>query len=457
LLYSAFCFLPSALGACSVLGTLIIILLLIIANGFFVAAEIAIIAARKGRLEQLAEEGSRAAKLALGLAGEPNRYLPTVQLGITLVNTFVAVFGGEELVNPLAEIVAKIPLDFIAHHAHSISLVIIVVGLTFLSLLLGELVPKQLALRQAELLARAVAPALHWLSIVGRPFVWLMGRASEAVLFVLRVGQPTVDEPTVSLVDIEHMIETGTAEGVLESVEQRVALEALRLGERTVRDVMRPRIDLDALDVNTPAEEVIGAVAMAGFSRLPVYEGDLDHVIGFVHIKDLFRQLHLGWSIELRKLLKPALFVPESMPLDRLLELFQEQHNQLAVVLDEYGGTEGMVTLEDVIEKLVGEIREGHRYDQQQMFVERGGGTWLVDGTFGIADLIERLELRADNADEPRSYSTVSGLIMHSLGRIPSIGDTTQWHGLNFEVVDMDGQRIDRVLISRHVAEMTND
>jgi putative hemolysin len=431
-----------------VLGALIIIVLLIVANGFFVAAEIAIIAARKGRLEQMAEEGSRGAKLALELAGEPNRYLPTVQLGITLVNTFVAVFGGEELVSPLAEVVAKIPLDFIAHHAHSISLVIIVVCLTFFELLLGELVPKQLALRQAELLARAVAPVLNWLSIVGRPFVWLMGVASDAVLFLLRSGKPAAGEPSVSLVDIEHMIETGTQEGVLESVEQRVALEALRLGERTVRDVMRPRIDLDALDVNTPPEEVIGAVAMAGFSRLPVYEGDLDHVIGFVHIKDLFRQLHLGWEIELRKLLKPALFVPESMPLDRLLELFQEQHNQLAVVLDEYGGTEGMVTLEDVIEKLVGEIREGHRYDQQQAFVERGKDTWLIDGTFGIADLIEKLDLRIDN-EEPRSYTTISGLILHQLGRIPTIGDTTQWHGLNLEVVDMDGQRIDRVLINR--------
>jgi putative hemolysin len=431
-----------------VLGTLLIIFLLIIANGFFVAAEIAIIAARKGRLEQLAQEGSRGARLALELAGEPNRYLPTVQLGITLVNTFVAVFGGEELVTPLAEIIAKIPLDFITHHAHSISLAIIVVGLTFLSLLLGELVPKQLALRQAELLARTVAPVLNWLSIVGRPFVWLMGITSEAVLFVLRVGKPSIDEPSVSLIDIEHMIETGTQEGVLESVEQRVALEALRLGERTVRDVMRPRIDLDALDVNTPPEEVIGSVAMAGFSRLPVYEGDLDHVIGFVHIKDLFRQLHLGWDIELRKLLKPALFVPESMPLDRLLELFQEQHNQLAVVLDEYGGTEGMVTLEDVIEKLVGEIREGHRYDQQQMFVERGKDSWLVDGSFGITDLIDRLELRIDN-EEPRNYTTISGLILHQLGRIPTVGDTTQWHNLNFEVVDMDGQRIDRVLISR--------
>jgi putative hemolysin len=218
---------------------------------------------------------------------------------------------------------------------------------------------------------------------------------------------------------------------------------------------MRPRIDLDALDVNTPADEVIGAVAMAGFSRLPVYEGDLDHIIGFVHIKDLFRQVHLGWQIELRKLLKPALVVPESMPLDRLLELFQEQHNQLAVVLDEFGGTEGMVTLEDVIEELVGEIREGHRFDQEQMFVPRGENSWLVDGSYSISDLLRQLDMRVEESEEPRGYSTISGLILHQLGRIPSIGDTTQWSGLNLEVVDMDGQRIDRVLVSRPAAQPT--
>jgi magnesium and cobalt exporter, CNNM family len=433
------------------LGILLILFVLILANGFFVAAEIAIISSRKGRLEQMAEEGNRGAKLALQLAQDPNRYLPTVQVGITLVNTFVAVFGGEELAEPLSDLVKRIPVDFIAHHAHPISLAILVVTITFFSLLLGELVPKRLALRQAEMIARMSAPVLNWISIVARPIVWVMGRASDAVLIVLRSRETT--EPTVSVDDIEHLIEAGAQEGVLETVQQRVAVEALRLGERTVRDVMRPRIDLDALDVNTPADEVIGAVAMAGFSRLPVYEGDLDHIIGFVHIKDLFRQVHLGWPIELRKLLKPSLVVPESMPLDRLLELFQEQHNQLAVVLDEFGGTEGMVTLEDVIEELVGEIREGHRFDQQQMFVPRGENAWLVDGSYSISDLLRQLDMRSEESEEPRGYSTISGLILHQLGRIPSIGDTTEWSGLNLEVVDMDGQRIDRVLVSRPTAQ----
>jgi putative hemolysin len=247
--------------------------------------------------------------------------------------------------------------------------------------------------------------------------------------------------------DIEHMIQSGRAEGVVEPLEQRVAIEALRLGERSVRDIMRPRIDLDALDANTPADEVMGSVAMAGFSRLPVYEKDLDHIIGFVHIKDLFRQQYLAWPIELRKMLHPALFVPETMPLDRLLQLMQEQHNQLAIVLDEYGGTEGMVTLEDVVQELVGEIRDEHRRDQDQLFVQRDDHTWLVDGGVSMGDFIEHFSIRADN--EPRNFSTVSGLILDRLGRIPTIGDKTEWNGYDIEVVDMDGQRIDRILVTR--------
>ncbi len=432
------------------LGTLIIILLLILASGFFSAAEVSIIAARKGRLEQLAEEGNRGAGAALQLLRDPTRFLSTVVIGNTLVATLMSVLGGDALVIPLAAVISRIPLDIVSHHAHGIAFATVVISLTFMLLLFGELLPKQLALRRAELLARIVAPLLSTVSVVARPIIWIVGRVSDVVLFAVRPQQGS--EPRVSLIDIEHLIETGTEEGVLETVEQRVAMEALRLGERTVRDVMRPRIDLDALDVNTPTEEVIGAVAMAGFSRLPVYEGDLDHIVGFIHIKDLFRQIYLGWQIELRKLLKPALFVPESMPLDRLLELFQEQHNQLAVVLDEYGGTEGMVTLEDVLEKLVGEIREGYRHDQQNMFVQRDENSWLVDGSYSVADLIQRLDLPAAEAAEPRPFSTVSGLILHELGRIPQVGDATSWNGMRLEVVDMDGQRIDRILVSRRSA-----
>ncbi|MEX0611493.1 MAG: hemolysin family protein, partial [Pirellulales bacterium] len=403
------------------LWQILLILLLILANGLFAAAEIAIIAARRGRLEQRAAEGSRNAQRALELARDPNRFLPTVQIGITLVGAFAAAYGGQQIVAELSDWIAQLPWPFVKRHADGIALGLFVACFTYVSLVLGELVPKRMALHRAEGLAIFLAPLLQFIATVARPLVWFMGASTNAVLWVLGLGRGA--EPSVSLDDIEHLIDTGTAEGLVEPMEQRLALGALRLGDRTVRDIMRPRIDLDAMDVETPPEEVLGTVAMAGFSRLPVYEGDLDHVIGFVHIKDLFRQQHLGWPIELRKLLHPALFVPENMSLDRLLQLFQEKHNQLAIVLNEYGGTEGMVTLEDVVEEIVGEMRDEHRRHEEQKFVQRDDNSWLIDGAVSIADLIDKLELKAEESWEGRGFSTVAGLILDQLGHIPSIGD----------------------------------
>jgi putative hemolysin len=426
---------------------ILLIFVLILANGLFAGAEIAIIAARRGRLEQRAAEGSRNARWALELARDPDRFLPTVQIGITLVGALAAAYGGQRIVDDLTGYVAKVPWTWVQRHAAGVALGLFVACYTYASLILGELVPKRVSLHRAEALATFVAPIIKLVAAIGRPLVWLMGASTNGVLWLLRTG--VMEEPTVSVDDIEHLIESGSEEGVVEPIERRVALGALRLGERTVRDIMRPRIDLDAMDVDTPSDEVLGTAAMAGFSRLPVYEGDLDHVIGFVHIKDLFRQQYLGWSIELRKLLHPALFVPETMPLDRLLELFQEKHNQLAIVLNEYGGTEGMVTLEDVVEEIVGEMRDEHRRHEEQKFVERGENSWLVDGTLSVADLIDRLDVTVDNSWEGRGFSTVAGLILDRLGHIPTIGDKTNWDGLHLEVVDMDGQRIDRVLITR--------
>ena len=313
----------------------LLILLLILANGFFAAAEIAIIAARRGRLEQRAAEGSRRAQQALELARDPNRFLPTVQIGITLVGALGAAYGGQQIVGDLAEWIASLPWAITTRYANGLALGLFVMCFTYVSLILGELVPKRASLQWAENIAVFVAPVLQFVAKLARPLVWLMGFSTNAVLWLFRFR--AVTGPTVSLDDIEHMIGTGTSEGVVDALEQRLAIEALRLGEHSVREIMRPRIDLDAMDVETPPDEVLGTIAMAGFSRLPVYEGDLDHIIGYVHIKDLFRQQHLGWPMELRKLLHPALFVPETMKLDRLLELMQAKHNQLAIVLNEIG------------------------------------------------------------------------------------------------------------------------
>jgi putative hemolysin len=423
---------------------LLIVLALILANGFFSGAEMAIVASRRGRLRQLAADGDAAARTALELASSPDRFLPTVQIGITLVGTLAAAYGGDRLVSDLARWIKEHAPAWLAGWAQPIALVVFVALLSFVTLLLGELVPKRLALRRAESFARLAAPAMHWFSRVTRPLVWVMSRATSAVLFLL--GVRAEHEPSVSVDDIEHLLEAGRAEGVLEAVEQAVAAEALRLGERTVRDIMRPRIDLDALDIETPGGEILGAIAMAGYSRLPVYEGSLDHILGYVLLKDVLRHTWMGWPLELRKMLHRALFVPETMPLDRLLGLFQREKNQLAIVLDEYGGTEGLVTLEDVLEELVGEIHDEHRTETAD-FVQRADGSWLVDGGASIEELVRRLEVRPDVL--PRDYSTVSGLVLAELERIPATGDQVEWRGVVLEVVDMDGRRIDKLLVRR--------
>jgi putative hemolysin len=384
---------------------ILIVLCLILANGFFSGAEMAIVASRRGRLRQLADAGDAAARKALDLASSPDRFLPTVQIGITLVGTLAAAYGGDRLVGQLANWITAVGPPGLKAAAQSIALTVFVVGLSFFTLLLGELVPKRLALRRAEAFARLVAPPMQVFAAVMRPLVSLLGASTSAVLFLL--GAHRQDGPTVSVDDIEHLLEAGRAEGVLEAVEQAVAAEALRLGERTVRDIMRPRIDLDAVDIDTPPGEVLGAIAMAGYSRLPVYEGSLDHILGYVSVRDVLRQSWMGWPIELRKMMHKAVFVPETMPLDRLLELFQKERNQLAIVLDEYGGTEGLVTLEDVMQELVGEIRDEHDRDQAGAVVRRDDGSWLVDGGVSVDDLAARLDLRMESG--PREYSTVSG------------------------------------------------
>lgn len=425
---------------------ILIILGLILANGFFAAAEIAILTARRSRLDAQAKSGDRSARIALSLAENPAYFLPTVQVGITLVGTLASAFGGARLVGYLAEWLDDWSVPILVEHRQSIALGVVVLAITFFSLVLGELVPKRLALNGAERLARFVAIPMRTLAVAARPAVWFMGFVTEAVVRLL--GSRSTEVNSVSVEDIEHLIRTGTREGVLEPAEQRAASKALRLGDRRVHEIMRPRIEVEALDIDTPPDEIIGAVAMAGFSRLPVYEKDLDHVIGFVYIKDLWRQQHLGWPMELRKLLRPALFVPGLARIDKLMELFRQRRTQMAIVLDEYGGTDGLVTLEDVLEELVGEIRDEHALDQEQEIIERGNGTWLVDGAVSIADLLDHLGLEELRIQAPREVSSVAGLIQEQLERIGRIGDHVEWHRLSLEVVDMDGPRIDRVLVA---------
>ena len=425
---------------------LLIIAALILANGFFAAAEIAVLTARRSRLELQAKSRSRSAQKALDLASNPGKFLPAVQVGMTLIATLASAIGGAALAQPLGEWLAASRVPLLVENHATTALAIVVLALTFLTMVFGELVPKHLALGNAEGVARWVAVPMAAVQTVARPAIWIMEAASTVVLWLLGCK---FQEQTVSIEDIEHLIHTGAHQGVLDPAEQVLAGRALRLGDRTVRDIMRPRIEIDALDVDTPADEVIGAVAMAGFSRLPVHEGDLDHIIGFVYTKDLLLRQHMGWPIELRKLVRPALLVPESLRIDKLLERFRQKRTQMAIVLDEFGGTEGLVTMEDVLEELVGEIHDEHRAERQPPIVARDETSWFVDAGLPLYELLERLGMADCRGALPADVNSVGGLVQSLLGRIPTVGESAAWEGLTLEVVAMEGRRLERVLVRR--------
>ena len=337
-----------------------VIVLLALVNGFFAAAEIAILTARRGRLEQLADEGDGASRVALNLAKDADRFLPTVQVGITLVGTFASAFAGFRLKEPLEKVLNQVQFAWVSERSSTLAITAVVGGVAFLQLILGELVPKRIAFQNAEPLARFVAYPMLILQRVSRPIIWFLQATTRCVLRIL--GQRTDQRQSVSVEDIQHLIDAGTEAGLLEESEQKVAMEALRLGDRTVTEILRPRIEIDALDIDTPSSEVLGALAMSGFSRIPVCEGTIDHIVGFVYLKDVFLQQYLGRPIDLQRMIRAPLFIPKSITITRLLELFREHKTQLAIVLDEYGGTQGMVTLEDVLEMLVGDIHDEHRH-----------------------------------------------------------------------------------------------
>lgn len=424
-----------------------LILLLILCNGFFAGSEIAIIAARRGRLQQQSEQGSRGARLALSLASDPNRFLPTVQVGINAISTLAAVISGAAITDRIRSSIEGTEYGPMVTYAPQLAMVITVGALTFITVVIGELAPKRLALLHADRWATIAAVPMHWLSMAVRPAVWLMGKSSEMVLWLFRAHR--VREPSVSVDDIQHLIETGQREGILDPVEKRLALGALRMGERTVKQIMRPRGDIDALEVTTPPGELMGTLAMAGYSRIPVYEKDLDHIIGFVHLKDVLRQHYFGWPLDLKRLLHPPVFVPESMPIDRLLQVLQSNRCQLAIVLDEFGGTEGMVTMEDVLAGFVRELSSDGESDSSQDIVRREDGSLLIDGNVILPHVLEILELEVPEEDLPKGVKTLAGVVMDVLGRLPRVGDVIDWNGFRMEIIDMDGRRIDRLLIQK--------
>src|SRR6266545_6523426 len=423
-----------------------IIIVLILANGFFAASEIAIVSARKGRLEQQAAVRRRGAAAALDLSEHPNRFLATVQVGITLIGTFAAAFGGDRLAEPIAAgLRAASPA--LADYASGIALGIVVVAIAYLSLILGELVPKRLALQNAEGVAAFVAPAMRRLARLATPVVWFLTVSTELVLRLL--GRHNVAETPVTEEDILALVREGAAGGTVESEEHDLISSVFTFTDRTVRSLMTPRTQIVAVEIETPLPAILRTITESGYSRVPVYEAALDQIIGILYVKDLLRSWERPETIDLRALLRPPLYVLESRRALDAFQQLQQHHSALAIVLDEYGQVAGLVTLEDMLEELVGDLAD--EYDEAaEAIARRDDGSYLVDGLLPIADFQKRLRIPGvDELARARGFETVAGLLLALLGRIPIAGETASWPGYRFEVVDMDGMRVDKVLITQ--------
>lgn len=422
---------------------LILILLLVAANGFFAASEIAVVSVRQERLQNQFDDGNVRAKKALLLREKPAEFLATVQVGITLVGTLASAVGGVEAVRWLYPLIAKIPL--LSPYARQISLVIVVLTISYISLLFGELVPKRLAIRNPERLAISVARTFEFLARFARlPIRFLMISAD----LVLRLfPSETQGEQFTSPDEIESLVRRGAAEGVLLPIQEKLITRVFDYTDRTTRDEMTPRTEIVALEAETPLETARAVAKENGYSRFPVYRGDLDHILGYVHIKDL---IWAPINTSLERLTRQVVYIPEGTTLPQAFAALTRTGKQMGIVLDEYGGTEGLITLENLLEVIVGEIEDEYSplAEKPKMHTE---GVWEVAGTTAIVEVGDLLQV---DFESNGVYNTLAGFIMSELGIIPKEGDTVVWNGFSFTVEEMDRFKILRVHIrSMHEKE----
>lgn len=417
-----------------------VVLLLVLVNGVFAMSEIAVVSARQVRLERMAREGSLGARTALDLIEKPNRFLSTVQVGITLVGIFAGAFGGATVAGVLAEELRDLPL--VGPYAGGVSLALVVGTITYLSVVIGELVPKRIALQYAERIAAFVARPMQAISVVAGPIVRLLSISTEAVLALMGIkAQP---QEAVTEEEIRVLVEQGAQAGIIEEVERDMVESIFRLDDRTLESMMTPRLEIVWLDVNAAPEENRRLMENSNFSRFPVCDGDLDYVLGIVHAKDLLSDCLDGQPMDIQKAMRSPLYVPESVHALRALERFKQSGIHMALLIDEYGGIEGVVTLFDILEAIVGDIPTLGEIDEPPI-VQRDDGSWLVDGLLVIDEFIEHFDIRAMPSEG--AYQTVGGFMVLMLGSVPMAGDSFEWEGMRFEVADMDGNRVDKVLI----------
>lgn len=435
---------------------ILLIILLVLANGVFALSEIAVLSSRKSRLQQWVNEGNAKARTALELANAPERFLSTIQIGITMVGILAGAFGGATLAEKLAAALQNVP--WLAPYRHTIGLVLVVLGITYLSLILGELVPKQLALSQPERFATVFAAPMRLLSRVATPVVWLLTVSTTAVLRML--GRHPTTDPPISEAEIKILMQQGTEAGVFETAEHEMMQAVLRLGDRRVSAVMTPRTEIVWLNLDaTPADLQQKIIDSVHHSRFLVGQGSLDWVLGVVNTKDLLVQSLAQGHLDLAAAMQPPVFVPESMRALDMLELFKQSSSHMALVVDEYGGLQGLVTLHDILAAVVGDVPTAGEMVEPRA-VQRDDGSWLLDGSLPVDELQDRLNIGQLPSVEGGTYQTLGGFIMAQLGRVPTISEHFVWNRWRFEVIDMDGHRVDKVLVTpvqQHVSPQPTD
>jgi putative hemolysin len=421
----------------NITSEIIIIILIVLVSAIFVLSEMSVTASRKARLQQRVNEGDTRAGTVLQLIENPNLFLATVQIGITFVGVFVGAVGGATLSQPVSRLLATVPE--LAPYADSLALGIVVVAIGFVSIVLGELVPKRIALHNPEQIASVLARPMMVVSWLFKPFVWVLGRITDFVLKLM--GIRPGDEPPVTEEEIQLLIDQGTQAGVFEEAEHDMVEGVFSLGDRRVYSLMTPRPDIIWLDIDDSRDEIRQKITECDVSRFPVRQGSLDVIVGVVKARDLLVRNLNGEPLVLKELLKPAFFVPETMFASRALEILKEKGTDILLVIDEFGALQGLLTINDILEEIVGEMEI-----EEPQATQRQDGSWLLDGMLEVDEFKEIFDLPPlPHEDE---YETLSGFVMMSLGRVPQPTDRFEWHGLKFEIMDMDGRRVDKVLVT---------
>lgn len=424
---------------------ILIILGLILINGVFAMSEIAVVTSKRIRLQKLLQNGNRGAQAAIELSDSPSRFLSTIQVGITLIGIFNGAFGEASLVVRLSPQIADTPI--VGEYAHEIALAIVVIGITFAALILGELVPKRIAMQYPEPIAALVAAPMLWLSRLMGPFVQILTLTTDFMLKLfglhLKKDDPVTEE------EIAGLLREGTDAGLFEKTEHEIVSRALRLNDQRVAALMTPRMDVDFIDLDDPLETSLLKIADSSYNRFPVCRGGLSNVIGVVHAGSLFEQTIRGQTVDIRAAIKPPLFVPETISAMQLLETLKKNRAELALVIDEYGEVEGMVTLSDILGALVGDVSviDAHHAEDA---VRREDGSCLIDAGISFERFREVFEADVCFPGETSgAYHTLAGFVLSRLGHIPQISEYFEWEGYRIEVVDMDRNRIDRLLVTK--------